>query len=186
MPDTSWASDALELARQRAGGMCFGFRVRTAGERWVKNLRELRALDLVEVSIVSAWPAYDDVPSGAAATRLGGTPTTPAAATSAAKSSTATPSPTDISMRLIDDPPPTLDPFMPELQAAIAEIRINHHEVMQERPDLPPWAVLREARRRSAKAMTALADAIELDRPVAVNGAGMWPPATAARVLFRK
>lgn len=60
LPNTSWANDALELVRSNnAGGMSFGFRVRPAGERWVKTLRELRALDLVEVSVVSAFPAYD-------------------------------------------------------------------------------------------------------------------------------
>jgi uncharacterized protein len=60
LPGTSWANDALELVRSNnAGGMSFGFRVRPAGERWVKTTRELRSLDLVEVSVVSAWPAYD-------------------------------------------------------------------------------------------------------------------------------
>ena len=60
MPDTSLGRDTLELARNGSlGGMSFGFMVRTAGERWSKNLRELRALDLVEVSTVAAWPAYE-------------------------------------------------------------------------------------------------------------------------------
>lgn len=59
LPATSWANDALELVRSNnAGGMSFGFTVRPAGERWIKNTRELRALDLMEISVVSAWPAY--------------------------------------------------------------------------------------------------------------------------------
>jgi phage head maturation protease len=49
----------LTLAsRGDLGGMSFAFRVRAAGERWSKTLRELRALDLVEVSAIAAWPAY--------------------------------------------------------------------------------------------------------------------------------
>jgi HK97 family phage prohead protease len=61
LPATSWANDALELVRSNnAGGMSFGFKVRPAGERWVKNLRELRQLDLVEISVVSAFPAYSE------------------------------------------------------------------------------------------------------------------------------
>jgi HK97 family phage prohead protease len=56
---TSWANDALELVRSNnAGGMSFGFRVRNAGERWEKTTRELRSLDLVEISVVSAFPVY--------------------------------------------------------------------------------------------------------------------------------
>jgi uncharacterized protein len=59
LPGTSWANDALELVRSNnAGGMSFGFRVRKAGERWDKNVRELRSLDLVEISVVSAFPVY--------------------------------------------------------------------------------------------------------------------------------
>jgi uncharacterized protein len=60
LPGTSWANDALELVRSNtAGGMSFGFKVRAAGERWEKMLRELRSLDLVEISVVSSFPVYD-------------------------------------------------------------------------------------------------------------------------------
>jgi len=60
VPDTSLGRDVLTLAqRGDLGGMSFGFRVRKAGEQWIKNLRELRALDLVEVSAIAAWPAYE-------------------------------------------------------------------------------------------------------------------------------
>jgi len=59
LPGTSWANDALELVRSNnAGGMSFGFKVRKAGESWDGTTRELRALDLIEISVVSAFPAY--------------------------------------------------------------------------------------------------------------------------------
>jgi HK97 family phage prohead protease len=60
LPATSWANDALELVRSgNAGGMSFGFTVRKpAGERWDGLVRELRAVDLVEISVVSAFPCY--------------------------------------------------------------------------------------------------------------------------------
>jgi HK97 family phage prohead protease len=60
LPDTTLGRDVLELAsRGDLGGMSFGFRVRPAGERWDKMTRELRALDLLEISTVAAWPAYE-------------------------------------------------------------------------------------------------------------------------------
>jgi HK97 family phage prohead protease len=59
LPDTGAGRDVLALAEAGTlGGMSFGFAVRTAGERWVKMTRELRALDLFEISTVAAWPAY--------------------------------------------------------------------------------------------------------------------------------
>lgn len=60
LPNTSFGRDVLELAeRGDIGGASFGFTVRDRGERWQSDRRELRALDLHEISIVSAWPAYD-------------------------------------------------------------------------------------------------------------------------------
>jgi HK97 family phage prohead protease len=60
VPNTTLGSDVLEMARRGdLGGMSFGFRVRKAGERWSKTLRELRSLDLIEVSAIAAWPAYE-------------------------------------------------------------------------------------------------------------------------------
>jgi phage head maturation protease len=41
------------------GGASFGFTVPDKGERWQGGKRELRAITLHEISIVSAWPAYD-------------------------------------------------------------------------------------------------------------------------------
>jgi HK97 family phage prohead protease len=59
VPDTQLGRDTLSLAtRGDLGGMSFGFRV--VDEDWPdKRTRELRAVDLVEISVVSAWPAYD-------------------------------------------------------------------------------------------------------------------------------
>ncbi len=58
VPDTQLGRDVLELAqRGDIGGMSFGFRVQD--EAWpAKGERELRAVDLVEISVVHAWPAY--------------------------------------------------------------------------------------------------------------------------------
>jgi HK97 family phage prohead protease len=60
VPDTQTGRDVLALAeRNDLGGMSFAFRVRADGERWTGKKRELRALDLVEISVVSSWPAYE-------------------------------------------------------------------------------------------------------------------------------
>jgi hypothetical protein len=60
VPDTSIGRDVLELAeRNDLGGMSFGFMVPEGGEAWNGNRRTLTAIDLREISVVSAWPAYD-------------------------------------------------------------------------------------------------------------------------------
>lgn len=60
LPNTSFGRDILELAeRGDVGGMSFGFTVPKGGERWKADRRELRSVILHEVSVVSAWPAYD-------------------------------------------------------------------------------------------------------------------------------
>lgn len=58
VPDTQLGRDVLVQAERRdLGGMSFGFRVKD--EAWpARDRRELRAVDLVEVSIVAAFPAY--------------------------------------------------------------------------------------------------------------------------------
>ena len=58
VPDTSLGRDVLVQAERRdLGGMSFGFRVKD--EAWpARDRRELRAVELVEVSIVAAFPAY--------------------------------------------------------------------------------------------------------------------------------
>ena len=58
VPDTQLGRDVLHMAERRdLGGMSFGFRV--TDEAWpAADRRELRAIDLVEISIVHAHPAY--------------------------------------------------------------------------------------------------------------------------------
>lgn len=73
VPDTQAGRDVLALAeRGDLGGMSFGFTVAKDGERWQGRRRELRAVVLHEISVVSAWPAYDgtSVQARAAAPRL--------------------------------------------------------------------------------------------------------------------
>jgi hypothetical protein len=40
--------------------MSFGFVVPGGGEKWAGRTRELINVDLREISVVSAWPAYPD------------------------------------------------------------------------------------------------------------------------------
>jgi hypothetical protein len=57
IPDTTLGRDILALAeRCDLGGMSFGFRA--LDEYWSGNRRELRSVELREISVVSAWPAY--------------------------------------------------------------------------------------------------------------------------------
>lgn len=59
LPETSAGRDVLELAeRGDLGGMSFGFSVPDNGQRWQDDLRELLAVNLHEISVVSSWPAY--------------------------------------------------------------------------------------------------------------------------------
>jgi uncharacterized protein len=60
LPDTSLARDVLALAEARnLGGMSFGFRVPKGGDAWpARDRRELRNVDLLEISVVQSWPAY--------------------------------------------------------------------------------------------------------------------------------
>ncbi|MBB6192864.1 hypothetical protein FHS51_003118 [Sphingobium wenxiniae] len=61
LPDTQAGRDVLELAhRNDLGGMSFGFTVPKGGESWQGETRTLRTVDLKEISIVQAWPAYPD------------------------------------------------------------------------------------------------------------------------------
>jgi len=60
LPDTTAGHDILELAeRGDLGGMSFGFSVPDGGQRWIDDLRELVAVNLMEISVVSSWPAYE-------------------------------------------------------------------------------------------------------------------------------
>tara|TARA_R110000772_G_scaffold124792_4_gene231392 strand:- start:745 stop:1290 length:546 start_codon:yes stop_codon:yes gene_type:complete len=62
VPDTQQGRDILALAeRGDLGGMSFSFRVPTGGERWnaSRTERTLTDIDLLEISVVSSWPAYE-------------------------------------------------------------------------------------------------------------------------------
>lgn len=59
LPKTSVGADILELAeRGDLGGASFGFLIPKGGERWQGRTRELVEIDLREISVVHAWPAY--------------------------------------------------------------------------------------------------------------------------------
>lgn len=61
LPDTAAGRDVLELAqRSDLGGMSFGFIVPKGGDRWKGERRSLLSVDLREISVVSAHPAYPD------------------------------------------------------------------------------------------------------------------------------
>lgn len=58
VPDTQAGRDALALAeRGDLGGMSFGFNA--TDEAWNGDRRELRGVELHEISVVQAWPAYE-------------------------------------------------------------------------------------------------------------------------------
>jgi len=58
VPDTQAGRDVLALAaRGDLGGMSFGFTA--IDENRDGDRRELRVVDLIEISVVLAWPAYD-------------------------------------------------------------------------------------------------------------------------------
>jgi HK97 family phage prohead protease len=60
IPPTSYGADVLALAeRGDLGGMSFGFTVPKNGEQWSGDKRTLTAVTLHEISVVSAWPAYE-------------------------------------------------------------------------------------------------------------------------------
>jgi hypothetical protein len=72
VPDTSAGRDVLALAeRGDLGGMSFGFTV--SDEAWSGDRRELRSVDLMEISVISSWPAYEGTAVSARA-RLAGRP----------------------------------------------------------------------------------------------------------------
>ena len=60
MPDTQTGRDLIALAeRGDLGGCSFGFTVPKGGDHWSGDHRELRSVELHEVSIVQSWPAYE-------------------------------------------------------------------------------------------------------------------------------
>jgi HK97 family phage prohead protease len=57
VPATTLGRDLLEMVeRGDVGGASFAFI--PTDERWSGDIRELRSVRLIEISIVSAWPAY--------------------------------------------------------------------------------------------------------------------------------
>ena len=57
LPDTAAARDVIALAeRGDLGGMSFGFVA--IDEAWDGDTRELREIQLHEISVVQSWPAY--------------------------------------------------------------------------------------------------------------------------------
>ncbi len=73
VPDTQAGRDVLALAeRGDLGGMSFGFRVPAGGDVWSGEARELVAVDLFEISVVQAFPAYDGTIINARARGAGG------------------------------------------------------------------------------------------------------------------
>ena len=70
IPDTQAGRDVLALAeRGDLGGMSFGFAALDEGRDG--NRRELRAVDLFEISVELAWPAYDGTVINARARQSG-------------------------------------------------------------------------------------------------------------------
>lgn len=74
LPDTTAARDTWNLVESRtAGGCSFGFRVPVGGDRWTgTDLRELIEVALIEVSVVSAFPAYSGTAVAARSASLAG------------------------------------------------------------------------------------------------------------------
>ena len=59
LPDTTTGRDLAALAaRGDLGGMSFGFVAQD--EVWTGNTRELREVELHEITVVQAWPAYPE------------------------------------------------------------------------------------------------------------------------------
>jgi len=59
VPETALGSDMLTLAKRGdLGGASFGFRVPKGGDRWEGRNRTLLRVDLFDVSVVVAFPAY--------------------------------------------------------------------------------------------------------------------------------
>ncbi len=65
LPNTQEAKDIAELARRGdLGGMSFGFRVPQGGETWDGENRMLSDVELLEISVIHSWPAYDGTSVG--------------------------------------------------------------------------------------------------------------------------
>ncbi len=75
LPETTLGRDILAMADRRdLGGMSFGFHVPAGGDTWsgpARNVRQITAADLVEISVVQAFPAYSQTTVSARARSLG-------------------------------------------------------------------------------------------------------------------
>jgi HK97 family phage prohead protease len=73
VPNTTLGNDVLALAqRGDLSGMSFGFTVPKGGDAWPTNsTRELRSVNLAEVSVLHRLPAYDQTSVSARARQLG-------------------------------------------------------------------------------------------------------------------
>ncbi len=61
LPDTAAGRDVLAMAeRGDLGGMSFGFLTPKGGDKWQGERRTLVNVELREISVISAWPAYPD------------------------------------------------------------------------------------------------------------------------------
>ena len=76
LADTSIGRDIRTMAESRLlGGMSFAFRPAPGGDTWPQaDLRELRDLDLEEISVVQAHPAYSGTEVHARARHAGQVP----------------------------------------------------------------------------------------------------------------
>jgi HK97 family phage prohead protease len=73
VPNTTLGNDILTLAqRGDLSGMSFGFSVPKGGDAWpTNNTRELRSVNLAEISVLHRLPAYDQTSVSARARQLG-------------------------------------------------------------------------------------------------------------------
>lgn len=73
LPKTTLADDILGLAEAGSlGGASFGFRA--LKQAWTGSLRTLQSVDLREISVVRAWPAYPQTSVSARALGMTETP----------------------------------------------------------------------------------------------------------------
>jgi HK97 family phage prohead protease len=71
VPPTQLGNDMLAMAERRdLGGMSFSFRVAPGGDAWpTTDRRELRSVELIEISVVQAFPAYSQTTVAARSAR---------------------------------------------------------------------------------------------------------------------
>jgi HK97 family phage prohead protease len=61
LPDTQLGRDILALVeRGDVGGASFGFTLPKGGDEWSGSDRTLRNVNLIDISVVNAWPAYPE------------------------------------------------------------------------------------------------------------------------------